>query len=101
MVGALYEASNIILKSSYSLIRKHFLNPNHILESKYCSAMGIFMEPCASMLSEQIKKQVFIFPDMVDKSEPNINSNIIKEILNSDYLIIFTLMKIYSWYIVY
>jgi len=79
--GLYMKPQNIILKPSYSLIRKHFLNPNHILQSKYCSAMGIFMEPCASMLSEQIKKPVFIFPDMVDKSEPNINSNIIKEIL--------------------
>jgi glycosyltransferase involved in cell wall biosynthesis len=79
--GLYMKPQNIIVKWKYSFFRKFFLNPNHLLLSSNCKALGIFIENCADELTKEIRKPVVIFPDIVDRSEPDLTATIVKDII--------------------
>jgi glycosyltransferase involved in cell wall biosynthesis len=79
--GLYMKPQDIIEKWKYSAYRKSILNPNHILQSRRCKSIGIFIEPCAEPLSRLIGKPVVTFPDIVNKSTPDLSHVIIKDII--------------------
>lgn len=79
--GLYMKPQNIIEKWKYSFVRKFLLNPNHLLKSKKCKSIGIFVEPCADELGKSIKKPVVVFPDVVDHAAPDFSAKMIKDII--------------------
>ncbi|MEO5911180.1 MAG: glycosyltransferase [Pelobium sp.] len=79
--GLYMKPQHTIEKWKYGFLRKFLLNPNHILQSKNCKTIGIFVEPCAEKLFQIIKKPIIIFPDVVDDAVPDRSATIVKDIL--------------------
>ncbi|MEO5911174.1 MAG: glycosyltransferase [Pelobium sp.] len=80
--GLYMKPQNIVIKWQYSFLRKSLLNPNHLLRSRRCNTIGIFVKPLAENLYNVIKKPVITFPDIVDNVAPDLKFHIINKIVD-------------------
>lgn len=63
------------------IFRQGVLSPISTLKSDFCPSISVLDENIATRLSHHIKKKVYAFPDITDESEPDMNWDICREIL--------------------
>jgi glycosyltransferase involved in cell wall biosynthesis len=78
--GLYFWPTHLRIKQKFSLIRFGPLNTDAILKSNNCKAIAVLDEGIAGKLQNKIKKPIIEFPDFTDKSNPDMDSQMIKQI---------------------
>lgn len=81
-IGIYHLPSHLRMKQRFESLRRGLLNPDAVLYSPQCLAVGVHDEGIAEKLKNKINgKSVVVFPNFTDESPPEPNFPLVKEIL--------------------
>lgn len=78
--GIYFQPRHLRIKQRLSPIRRGLLTPHTVFKASHCQTVAVLDEGTAEKLQSKINKTVIPFPDITDKSLPDLSFSIVSQI---------------------